>query len=262
MTTANGARQGAEVSYRIAVVGSPPVPAAAWARRRLQPARSPRARLIDDPPHAIVIDLATTARADLEFVWRTHDDLNVPIVVLWPGAPSDDVIQLLQRGAEDVITESLGGDAIAARVAAIIRRTAQSRRPLCRRVMWGETVVDLDSRIVLSPRGRFALSRSEHALLLALLRAEGRTSNQQELITAIWGGFSRGSAHSLRLCVRQLREKIELDPSRPRRLVNVWGIGYRLVAPDRQRRLTLEADTRGLMARVVESPADSRAIGA
>lgn len=262
MAGTSSRRPGAEISYRIAVAGLPPVPAAAWARRRLQPIRPSRARLLDDPPHAFVVDLATVVRADLDLAWRLHDDADVPLVFLWPGGPSDDVVELLQQGAEDVITESLSGEAVCARVAAVIRRTAGRHRGLRRRVQWGDTAVDLDSRIVTSTRGRWALSRSEHALLLSLLRSEGRTSSQQELIAAIWGGFSRRSAHNLRLCVKHLRDKIEENPSRPSRLVNVWGVGYRLAEPDSEVHAELEMDVQPLSPRVVEAPAGSREIGA
>ena len=217
---------------------------------------------MEDPPHAIIVDLATGGRSDLEFAWRAHDDADVPLLFLWPGAPSDDVVELLHQGAEDVITESLSGDVVAARVSAVIRRTAARRRGARRKVSWGDTTVDLDSRGVCSPRGRWSLSRTEHALLLALLRAQGRTSNQQELIAAIWGGFSRGSAHNLRRCVKHLREKIEVHPSQPSLLVNVWGVGYRLLEPGSEARTGPELDVQTLNPRATRSRADTREIGA
>jgi two-component system KDP operon response regulator KdpE len=211
-------------------------PAGEWMRRGLTPYRLPAGaieRLFADPPDVIVVDAARDDARPVADCWQLADLLGVPLVVLAPGAAAETVTALLARGATDVITESraaLPVALLAARVAAVVRRTGRregARLPVRLQVDGGE--IDLVHRVVRRADGARSLSATEFRLLLALLRAGGRTCPHGELMARVWGPSSTSATHYLRLYVQYLREKIEADPRRPRHLVNVRGSGYRLV---------------------------------
>jgi DNA-binding response OmpR family regulator len=203
-----------------------------WSQRGMSAVRlRPMAfeRLLADPPEAIVLDPACGDARQVADCWQLHDLLHVPVIILAEGAPSDDVLALLERGAQDVVTEPPDAALLAARVAAILRR---SRRQALQRippvVNLGGVEVDMVRRVVRRPGGCQSLSRTEFNLLLAFLRTGGRTCTHHELMTHVWGTECASATHYLRLYIRYLREKIEDDPRRPARILNVWGVGYRL----------------------------------
>jgi two-component system KDP operon response regulator KdpE len=186
--------------------------------------------LLVDPPAAIVLDLESADARQVADVWQLHDLLGVPVVVLAGAAPRGEIQALLERGAEDVVTGSPDGTLTAALVAAILRRPRSGsvqQVPLVLRLDGIE--VDMARRVVRRPGGPLSLSRTEFALLMALVRAGGRACSHAELVTRVWGADHAAATHYLRLYIRYLRQKIERDPLHPRHLLNVRGVGYRLV---------------------------------
>jgi two-component system KDP operon response regulator KdpE len=203
-----------------------------WSERGMSAVRlRPMAfeRLLADPPDAIVLDPACGDTRQVADCWQLHDLLRVPVVVLALSASADEVAALLERGAEDVVTETPDPALLAARVGAILRRCRrQALHHLPPVVNLDGVEVDLVRRVVRRPGGTQSLSRTEFNLLLAFLRSGGRTCTHHELMTRVWGTECASATHYLRLYIRYLREKIEDDPRRPSRILNVWGVGYRL----------------------------------
>jgi two-component system KDP operon response regulator KdpE len=194
---------------------------------RLRPL--PFERLLADPPDAIVLDLACAETRQVTDCWQLQELLRVPVIVLAESAPTDTVLTLLERGAEEVVTEPPDAALLAARVAAILRRCRrQALDQLPPIVNLDGVEVDLVRRVVRRSWGELSLSRTEFNLLLAFLRAGGRTCTHHELMTRVWGMECASATHYLRLYIRYLREKIEDDPRNPTRILNVWGVGYRL----------------------------------
>jgi two-component system KDP operon response regulator KdpE len=218
----------------VALVAERWLGSAEWSRRGLLAVPTPPTaldRLATDPPGALVVDLPYLAgRKDLEVCWRLHDLFGVPVVLVAEGAPADAVVAWLDRGAEDVVTGAITARDLAARVAAVLRRIP--RRPprdIPRLVQLGDVEIDMVRQVVRRDGATHSLSRTEFALLLALVRAGGRTCAHGDLINSVWGPGYTSSSHYLRLYVRYLRQKIEREPCRPRYLLNAWGLGYRLV---------------------------------
>lgn len=209
---------------------------AEWRRLSLELERPKHGRLesfLTAPPAAALLEPSAASEEETALCWQLHDLLGVPVVALAPGAAAADVVALLDRGADDVVTDEIEPSLLAARVAAILRRTP---RPAARRlpatVAWGDVQVDLLRRTVVRAGEVQTLSRTEFSLFLALLRCGGRTCSQRELITRVWGVESAAAAHYLRLYIRYLREKLEDNPRHPKRVLTVWGTGYRLNLTD------------------------------
>lgn len=204
----------------------------AWSRRgltlvRLQPVAFER--LLAEPPDAIVLDPACGNARQVADCWQLHDLLRVPLVVLDEGASPAATVAHLERGAADVITESPDGALLAAQVVAVLRRCRRESLQQVPAVLnLGGVEVDMVRRLVRREGGDLPLSRTEYSLLLAFLQSGGRTSTHHELMTRVWGAECASATHYLRLYIRYLREKLEDDPRRPARILNVWGVGYRL----------------------------------
>lgn len=203
-----------------------------WSQRGMSVVRlAPAAleRLLSNTPDAVVLDLASGGSHHVAACWRLRDLVQVPFVVLAEGASGTEVEAHFERGADDVVTEPPDDSLLAARVAAVLRRRLEpssDRTP--QTIRFSGADVDMTRRLVLRESGCQALSRTEFSVLEALLRAGGRACSHAELITRVWGAECASARHYLRLYVRYLRKKIEADPERPRNILNVRGMGYRL----------------------------------
>jgi two-component system KDP operon response regulator KdpE len=197
--------------------------------------------LFGDPPDAVLVDASTMETQNVSDIRQLRESLQVPVIIVAEGTSSDVVVQLLQAGADDVITEAASTDLVASRMGAILRavgrREPTKHSPI---VHLSGTEVDMGRRLVTGPRGSQPLSRTEFKLLEALLAAGGRTSSHRELVTRVWGVECASASHYLRLYIRYLRQKIESDPMRPRHILNVRGTGYRLSLTPEEVRLDFE----------------------
>jgi two-component system, OmpR family, KDP operon response regulator KdpE len=218
---------------RVALVSDRWLSPEAWEGRGMtvtRPGSASFERLVAEKFGAVLLDWSFPDDGALANYWQLHNLLGVPLVVLAEGAASGEVKGLLDRGADDVVTGSVDGALLAARVAAIVRRTQGRGQPQVSATLSLSGIeVDLAQRMVRRPDGAQTLSRTEYALLEAFLAARGRACSHRELVSRVWGGESASATHYLRLYVRYLRQKLELDPAHPKHLVNVRGVGYRLV---------------------------------
>ena len=189
------------------------------------------------PPAGLLLDVRLGRLREETQCWRLQQLLHIPLIALAEDAASAEVVALLRRGADDVVSEPLNARSLAARVSAILRRSgprdqsqpASGGPPV---VYWGTTAVDLARRVVERPAGAAPLLRHEYDLLALLLRADGRVCAPAELAVALWGTIDSHAQRNLRTHIHHLRRKLEDDSSQPRYVVNVRGTGYRLVPPD------------------------------
>jgi two-component system KDP operon response regulator KdpE len=150
----------------------------------------------------------------------------VPILVLagWPGAW--DRVEVLDAGADDLVTKPFEINELMARVGAICRRTG--RNSDVAQVSLGELTVDIARHVVTARDGEIPLTATEWKLLEVLVRNMGRLMTKTQLLTEVWGPDHVKEGHYLRVYVNHLRHKLEADPARPRHLVTEPGLGYRL----------------------------------
>ena len=186
--------------------------------------------LLSQHPALIILDLGLPdIRGDeLLRMIRARDD-GVPVVVLSSRGDEAGKVQALDLGADDYLTKPFGMDELLARLRAALRHQLQAHgeRPVFR---CGDLSVDLVRRIVKVGDREVKLSPKEYELLRVLVQHAGKVLTHRFLLKELWDELT--DAQYLRVYVRQLRQKIEADPERPRYVLTETGIGYRLRAPD------------------------------
>jgi two-component system KDP operon response regulator KdpE len=197
--------------------------------------------LLAQNPALIILDLGLPdiQGHDLLRMIRGRND-SVPIVVLSSRGDEAGKVQALDLGADDYLTKPFGMDELLARMRAALRHQLQihGERPVFRS---GDLSVDLVRRIVKVGGKDVKLSPKEYDLLRILVQHAGKVLTHKFLLGELWDQLT--DAQYLRVYVRQLRQKIEVDPERPQFVLTETGIGYRLRAPDEIAKPVLPLET-------------------
>lgn len=186
-------------------------------------------RLRSERPDLIVLDLMLPKIGGMDVCSLVREHSEVPIVMLTGLAAEDDRVEGLTRGADDYITKPFRARELTARVRAVLRRShhwSSDDRELLElddlRIMPAAREVWLrDERIKLTPK--------EFDLLEYLARNAGSIVPRERILDRVWGEDEYIDPRTLDVHIRWLREKLEEDPSNPRRLLTVRGEGYRLM---------------------------------
>ena len=174
----------------------------------------------------VVLDLMLPGIDGLEVCQRLRSSSDVPVIMLTAlGSETDRVIGL-ERGADDYVTKPFSPRELVLRVESVLRRAGDRGSPTHGSLEDGDLVVDLGRHEVLRSGQVVALTAREYDLLCFLLAHPGVAFSREELLQQVWG-WSFGDHSTVTVHVRRLREKVEPDPTRPERLVTVWGVGYR-----------------------------------
>ncbi|HEY4121388.1 MAG TPA: response regulator transcription factor [Byssovorax sp.] len=152
----------------------------------------------------------------------------VPIIMLSARGAEMDKVMGLELGAEDYITKPFGLAEVLARVKAALRRDAIARGDGAA-LRAGTLVVDPSTREVTRGSTRVELTATEFDVLRCLVEASGRVLSREQIQAAVWGPAHHGTPRTIDNFVLQLRTKLEEDPTDPRHLVTVRGVGYRFV---------------------------------
>ena len=186
--------------------------------------------LLVQNPDLVILDLGLPDIDGLELLRTIRGRKEgVPIVVLSSRGDEAGKVQALDLGADDYVTKPFGMDELLARMRAALRHQLQvhGERPVFR---VGDLSVDLVRRIVKVRDQDVKLSPKEYDLLRVLVQHAGKVLTHKFLLGELWDNLT--DAQYLRVYVRQLRQKIEVDPERPQYVLTETGIGYRLRAPD------------------------------
>jgi DNA-binding response OmpR family regulator len=178
-------------------------------------------------PDLVVLDLMLPRVDGLEVCRRLRADYGaLPILMLTARASEDDVLKGLEIGADDYVTKPFSPRTLVARVRALLRRSAGGRAA-DRGIVHGALALDPAShRVTLGGRER-ALTPREFRLLAVFMAAPGRAFTRDELVARAFGDEYEGFDRTVDVHVAHLRRKIEDDPAAPRRIVTVFGVGYR-----------------------------------
>jgi two-component system KDP operon response regulator KdpE len=175
----------------------------------------------------IVVDLELPDLDGSSIVERIRLWSSVPIIVLSVRSSEEEKVRLLGLGADDYVVKPFGMAELLARARAAIRRHshAADREPV---VTVDRLTVDLSTRTVTLDGARLDLPPKEYRLLQILAQHAGNVVTHKHLLKEVWGVNHTEDTHYLRVFMRKLRQKIELDPTRPRIVLTVLGVGYRL----------------------------------
>ncbi len=186
-------------------------------------------------PDLVVLDLMLPGIDGLEVCRRLREqDPELPIVMLTALGDEADRVVGLSLGADDYVTKPFSPRELVLRVQSVLRRAARSTEAATAQpevLRDGDLVVDGARRVARLRGTDLALTVREFDLLLFLLRHPGRAFRRAELLEAVWG-WTFGDQSTVTVHVRRLREKIEDNPADPRRILTVWGVGYRYERAD------------------------------
>jgi DNA-binding response OmpR family regulator len=178
-------------------------------------------------PDIVVLDLMLPGMDGLEVCRRLRQVAPIPVVMLTALGEESDRIAGLEIGADDYVTKPFSPRELAARVRAVLRRAAGGMPPVSAEVLSGGGVeVDVVGHQVHRNGKQISLTAKEFDLLVFLLAHPRRAFRREELLEAVWG-WRFGDTSTVTVHVRRLREKVEDDPSAPRHLTTVRGVGYR-----------------------------------
>ncbi len=181
-------------------------------------------------PDLAIVDLALPDYDGRQLIREIREWSSMPIVVLSARHQEQTKIEALDAGADDYITKPFGVGELLARVRVALRHAARS--PAGQVLKLGKAAVDLEKRRAQRDGREVHLTPLEFRVLGALAKHLGMVVTHRQLLSEVWGPSHAGQTHYLRIYTKQLRDKLEEDPVRPRYLVTETGVGYRLLADE------------------------------
>jgi two-component system KDP operon response regulator KdpE len=184
----------------------------------------------DKPPDLIILDLRLPDMDGGNVLRQLRSWTRLPVIVLSVRSGEDEKVRLLELGADDYVVKPFGMAELVARARMALRRHALASA--------GDTVIkcgsleiDLAGRSVAFDGQPLSLTPKEFKLLHVLAQHSGKVVTHQHLLNEIWGPDHSHDGHYLRMFIRKLRQKIEIDPAHPSILLTVLGVGYRMARP-------------------------------
>lgn len=180
-------------------------------------------------PDLVIMDLMLPEIDGLSLTRWLRDHSDVPIIIVTARREEMDRIAGLEMGADDYVVKPFSPQELVSRVRAVLMRTgreqaeAESDRPLS----FDGLTIDPRSRIVTVKETEVELTAKEFDMLYLLARHPKQVFTREQLLERIWGGAEYIDAGTVTVHVRRLREKIEAEPSKPRRILTVWSVGYK-----------------------------------
>ena len=181
-------------------------------------------------PDLAIVDLGLPDIDGVEVIRRIRAWSPMPVVVLSARAQERAKIEALDAGADDYITKPFGVGELLARVRVALRHATRS--PSGTVLSFGKAKVDLEKRHATRDGHEVHLTPIEFKLIACLAKHLGMVVTHRQLLREVWGPSHVEHSHYLRIYMKQLRDKLEVDPVRPRHLLTETGVGYRLVADE------------------------------
>ena len=179
----------------------------------------------------VLLDLMLPGLPGTEVCRALRSRSNVPIIMLTAKDSEVDKVVGLELGADDYVTKPSSARELVARIRAVLRRRGDVEVPADGALEAGPVRMDVERHVVAVDGEAVALPLKEFDLLELLLRNAGRVLTRGQLIDRVWGSDYVGDTKTLDVHVKRLRAKVEEDPSDPRFLVTVRGLGYKVEAP-------------------------------
>lgn len=179
-------------------------------------------------PDLVILDVMMPGMDGWEVCARMRELSDGPIIMLTAKTDEQDKLRGFRLGVDDYVTKPFSNAELAARIRAILGRTAAQRAEDVMNYRVGDLEVDMRRREARLHALRLDLTPTEFRVLAALARRSGEAVSQEALIEEVWGDYRKEGGSALRRYIWFLRQKIEDDPKHPARLETVRGFGYRL----------------------------------
>jgi two-component system KDP operon response regulator KdpE len=177
-------------------------------------------------PDMVILDLALPTRDGFSVLEELRRESTVPVIVLTARGMEHDKIRGLELGADDYMTKPFSPRELVARIQTVLRRTATPpQRPGT--LERGEVRIDLAARRAFLRGGEVRLTPTEFNLLVELASRAGTAVTHEALLAKVWGPEYRTEGHYLKVYIGRLRNKLEAEPTSPRIIETVRGVGYR-----------------------------------
>ena len=178
----------------------------------------------------VLLDIMMPEMDGIAVTAKLRETSNIPIILLTAKSESADKVHGLNVGADDYITKPFDPMEVLARVRSQLRRYtmlgARIEQP-DRYVLGGIELNDVDKSVTVDGQP-VQLTPSEYGILRLLIKNPGRVYSFSQIYEQVWNEASLGSEHSVAVHIRHLREKVEINPSEPRYIKVVWGLGYKM----------------------------------
>jgi two-component system KDP operon response regulator KdpE len=182
-------------------------------------------------PDVVLLDLNLPDMDGKEVLEKLRSWSNIPVIILSVRNSQEDIVSMLDAGADDYIVKPFYTNEVLARLSAVYRRNSPD---FGMRYACGEISIDLETRIILKQGNPIHLTATEYSILEYLTRHAGKIVTKDRLLKEVWGQGWELEEGSLRVHIRALRLKLEADPEKPCFITTDPGVGYRLASPDEQ----------------------------
>lgn len=180
--------------------------------------------------HLILMDIMMPEMDGISATARLREECNIPIILLTAKGEDTDKVLGLNVGADDYITKPFNPLDVLARVRSQLRRytTLGGMEQKPSKLIIGSIALDDDTKTVTVDGEAVSLTPIEYNILLLLMRHPGRVYSSAQIYEQVWNESAIGSEGAVAVHIRHLREKLEINPSEPRYLKVVWGLGYKM----------------------------------
>ena len=180
--------------------------------------------------HLVLMDIMMPEMDGISATAKLREEYNVPIILLTAKSEDTDKVLGLNVGADDYITKLFNPIEVLARVRSQLRRYTSlggmEQKPS--KLVIGGISLDDETKAVTVDGENVNLTPIEYNILLLLMRHPGRVYSSSQIYEQVWNETAFGSEGAVAVHIRHLREKLEIDPSNPRYLKVVWGLGYKM----------------------------------
>jgi DNA-binding response OmpR family regulator len=189
-----------------------------------------------DHPDLILLDIMLPGMDGFEVCRVLRQEMTTPILMLTARDDEIDRVVGLEVGADDYLTKPFSMRELMARVKALLRRVRLIREEIgvsnaalveAEKMVFDDLIINISRREVTLKDVALSLKPQEYELMLYLAQHRGRALSREAILENVWGWEYTGESRTVDVHVRWLREKIEIEPANPRRIVTVRGVGYR-----------------------------------
>ena len=181
------------------------------------------------PADLVLLDVMLPGMSGVEVCRELRRESSVPIIMLTAKDSEVDKVVGLEIGADDYVTKPYSARELLARINAVLRRRIASPAQEDHIVRVGDVELDADSHVVVVRGEPVSMPLKEFELLEMLMRNHGRVLTRAQLIDRVWGADYVGDTKTLDVHIKRVRGKVEENPSSPRMITTIRGLGYKFV---------------------------------